>query len=228
MSEMHSSGSVKRIVRLQSIPSEARFAPRQKNGLAHQQTSRPGVARANSFPRVVPATTQADRISIDIWSWMIASFMEGFALYGASFHGIPAPPVDPHSAKTGATPPEKNSFHERHISLVSSSADPVGKTPELEGGSDSLTPELGEPSATDRPAGRDDRLDAVEFGQPNRRHWLTSCRGSVVTLWRHWRLERRIKKSVAALADFDDQTLFDMGIPRRSQIEQVVRYCHDC
>lgn len=227
MSEMHSSGSVKRIVRLQSIPSEARFAPREKNGLADQQTSRPGVARANSLPRVVPATTQADRTPIDIWSWMIASFIEGFALYGASFHGIPAFPVDPHSAKTGATPPEKNSFHGRHISLVSSSADPVGKTPELGRGSDSLTPALGEPSAIDRPAGRDG-LDALEFGQPNRWHWLTSCRGRVVTLWKYWRRERKIKKSVAALADFDDQTLFDMGIPRRSQIEQVVRYCHDC
>ncbi|MEA2911223.1 MAG: hypothetical protein QOJ15_3304 [Bradyrhizobium sp.] len=227
MSEMHSSGSVKRIVRLQSIPSEARFAPREKNGLAHQQTSRPGLARAKSLPRVVPATTQADRIPIDIWSWMIASFIEGFALYGASFHGIPALPVDPHSAKTGATPPEKNSFHGRHISLVSSSADPVGKTPELGRSLDSLTPELGEPSATDRSAGRDG-LDALEFGQLNRWHWPTSCRGSVVTLWRHWRRERKIKKSVAALADFDDQTLFDMGIPRRSQIEQVVRYCHDC
>jgi uncharacterized protein YjiS (DUF1127 family) len=227
MSEMHSSGSVKRIVRLQSIPSEARFAPREKNGLAHQQTSRPGVARANSLPRVVPATTQADRIPIDIWSWMIASFIEGFALYGASFHGIPALPVDPHSAKTGATPPEKKSFHGRHISLVSSSADPLGKTPELGRDSDSLTPESGEPSATDRPAGRD-MLDALEFSQPNRWHWLTSYRGRVVTLWKYWRRERKIKKSVAALADFDDQTLFDMGIPRRSQIEQVVRYCHDC
>jgi uncharacterized protein YjiS (DUF1127 family) len=227
MSEMHSSGSVKRIVRLQSIPSEARFAPREKNGLAHQQTSRPGPARANSLRSVVPATTQADRIPIDIWSWMIASFIEGFALYGASFHGIPAFPVDPHSAKTGATPPEKNSFHGRHISLVSSSADPVGKTPELGRDSDSLTPAPGESSATNRPAGRDG-LDALEFGQPNRWHWLTSYRGRVVILWKYWRRERKIKKSVAALADFDDQTLFDMGIPRRSQIEQVVRYCHDC
>jgi hypothetical protein len=40
--------------------------------------------------------------------------------------------------------------------------------------------------------------------------------------------ERKIKTTVAALAKLDDRTLLDMGIPHRSQIEQVVRYCHDC
>jgi uncharacterized protein YjiS (DUF1127 family) len=40
--------------------------------------------------------------------------------------------------------------------------------------------------------------------------------------------EREIKKAVTALAEFDDRTLRDMGIPHRSQIEQVVRYCRDC
>ena len=40
--------------------------------------------------------------------------------------------------------------------------------------------------------------------------------------------EREIKKAVTALREFDDRTLRDMGIPHRSQIEQVVRYCRDC
>ena len=40
--------------------------------------------------------------------------------------------------------------------------------------------------------------------------------------------EREIKKAVTALGEFDDRTLRDMGIPHRSQIEQVVRYCRDC
>jgi uncharacterized protein YjiS (DUF1127 family) len=31
-----------------------------------------------------------------------------------------------------------------------------------------------------------------------------------------------------ALAQFDERTLRDMGIASRSEIEQVVRYCHDC
>jgi hypothetical protein len=40
--------------------------------------------------------------------------------------------------------------------------------------------------------------------------------------------ERKIKTTVAALAELDDWILLDMGIPHRSQIEQVVRYCYDC
>ena len=47
-------------------------------------------------------------------------------------------------------------------------------------------------------------------------------------LWAHWRREREIKRAVAALTQFDDRTLRDMGISSRSEIEQVVRYCHDC
>ena len=53
--------------------------------------------------------------------------------------------------------------------------------------------------------------------------------GSLQTLLaEHGRQEREIKKAVAALAKLDDRTLRDIGIPRRSQIEQVVRYCRDC
>jgi hypothetical protein len=40
--------------------------------------------------------------------------------------------------------------------------------------------------------------------------------------------EREIAKAVAALAEFDDLTLRELGIPDRSQIERTVRYCHDC
>jgi uncharacterized protein YjiS (DUF1127 family) len=40
--------------------------------------------------------------------------------------------------------------------------------------------------------------------------------------------ERAIEKAVAALAELDDGTLRDLGIPDRSQIEPTVRYCHDC
>jgi uncharacterized protein YjiS (DUF1127 family) len=53
--------------------------------------------------------------------------------------------------------------------------------------------------------------------------------GSLRTvLAEHGRREREIKKAVAALAKLDDRTLRDLGIPQRSQIEQVVRYCRDC
>jgi uncharacterized protein YjiS (DUF1127 family) len=57
---------------------------------------------------------------------------------------------------------------------------------------------------------------------------LTTSAGSLRTLLARGRRERDIKKAVAALAKLDDRTLRDIGIPQRSQIEQVVRYCRDC
>jgi uncharacterized protein YjiS (DUF1127 family) len=57
---------------------------------------------------------------------------------------------------------------------------------------------------------------------------LLTLLADVATLWMRGRREREIKKSVAALAKLDDRTLRDIGIPQRSLIEQVVRYCRDC
>jgi uncharacterized protein YjiS (DUF1127 family) len=51
---------------------------------------------------------------------------------------------------------------------------------------------------------------------------LTTSAGSLRTvLAERGRREREIKKAVAALAKLDDRTLRDIGIPQRSQIEQV-------
>ena len=44
----------------------------------------------------------------------------------------------------------------------------------------------------------------------------------------YWRNEREIRRAVRALAEFDDQTLRDMGIPDRSQVEFTVRFCREC
>ena len=45
----------------------------------------------------------------------------------------------------------------------------------------------------------------------------------VANRWARWRREREIKKAVATLAEFDDRTLRDIGIPHRSQIEHAAR-----
>lgn len=50
----------------------------------------------------------------------------------------------------------------------------------------------------------------------------------VAGAWAQWCRERQIKRAVSALSEFDDRTLRDMGIPTRSRIEHVVRYCRDC
>jgi uncharacterized protein YjiS (DUF1127 family) len=60
------------------------------------------------------------------------------------------------------------------------------------------------------------------------RNLPASMYDAAVAFWAHWRREREIRKAVAALAQFDDRSLRDMGIRSRSEIEQVVRYCRDC
>ena len=60
------------------------------------------------------------------------------------------------------------------------------------------------------------------------RNWLAQPWRAIASRWGHWRRQREIKKAVAALTKLDDKTLRDIGIPHRSQIEQVVRYCRDC
>jgi uncharacterized protein YjiS (DUF1127 family) len=48
------------------------------------------------------------------------------------------------------------------------------------------------------------------------------------SLWKYWRNEREIRRTVRALAEFDDQTLRAMGIQDRSLVEFTVRYCREC
>jgi uncharacterized protein YjiS (DUF1127 family) len=50
---------------------------------------------------------------------------------------------------------------------------------------------------------------------------------AIASRWAKWRREREIKRAVTILAEFDDRTLRDMGIPHQSLIEQIVRYGRD-
>lgn len=68
--------------------------------------------------------------------------------------------------------------------------------------------------------------DAARLSWPSRA--LAIVTAAVAGCAAHWRRERDIKRAVEALAQLDDRMLRDMGIPNRSEIEQVVRYCHDC
>jgi uncharacterized protein YjiS (DUF1127 family) len=63
---------------------------------------------------------------------------------------------------------------------------------------------------------------------PNHWSWPTSSWQVFDTLWAHWRGERQIRTAIDALAELDDRTLRDMGIPHRSQIEYTIRYCRSC
>src|SRR5262249_48821853 len=57
-------------------------------------------------------------------------------------------------------------------------------------------------------------------------------RSSIKTLiaapWSYWRNEFEVRRTTRALAELDDHTLRDLGIPERSQIEFTVRFCREC
>jgi uncharacterized protein YjiS (DUF1127 family) len=59
-------------------------------------------------------------------------------------------------------------------------------------------------------------------------YWLASLKDAILSFHARRRRERDVRRTVAALSQFNDQTLRDMGIPSRSQIELVVRFCYDC
>ncbi|TAI67373.1 hypothetical protein CWO89_02890 [Bradyrhizobium sp. Leo170] len=66
----------------------------------------------------------------------------------------------------------------------------------------------------------------VEF-HVDRSSFNTSL-SSTPSLWTQWENEREVRRAVRALAALDDQTLREMGIRDRSQVEFTVRFCRDC
>ena len=69
------------------------------------------------------------------------------------------------------------------------------------------------------------KVDRYRFVHPG---WLSMIWRAIASGWAERRREREIKRAVAALADYDDRMLLDMGFSHRSQIEQIVRNGRDC
>jgi uncharacterized protein YjiS (DUF1127 family) len=71
-----------------------------------------------------------------------------------------------------------------------------------------------------------------ELSQPSRprdaKRRVLSLAAAASWICERWRREREIRRAIDALAKLDDRTLRDIGIPDRSQIDPVVRYCRDC
>jgi uncharacterized protein YjiS (DUF1127 family) len=210
---------------------ELRFDPRGSHSIAHTElmrARRSDGAEANSLPAVRPTITRIDAS----WSSVFAFFTEGFALYGASYCGsvnvIATSPIEACPTEAQAGQSERLCARERRgsIAIVYSSTGP-----ELEGA------ELGNET---NPAGPESEVSSEDAGlsrfyswpsstdRSNRLNWLTRPSAAIARRWAHWRRQREIKRAVAALVEFDDRTLRDIGIPCRSGIEQVVRYGRDC
>ena len=155
-----------------------------------------------STSRPVTPVAEADRPPDSLW-WAALTFcMEGFAIYGASLHPNAAFPAQamPNSAKV----PQPRLAHEQQLAV----AEPRRSWPT-------------------------ENSDAVELAcadaRPSRHwNWLSSLGETIVTLWTYWRREREIKRAVAALAEYDDRTLRDLGICGRADIERAVRDSRDC
>ncbi|WP_445220616.1 DUF1127 domain-containing protein [Bradyrhizobium sp. Pa8] len=156
-------------------------------------------------PSVAPAAAQ-DQPATTFWWAVFASVMEGFALYGASLHPTAAVPVHAMlDAVRESRPPSADRTPPAPAKSVSDGA----------GNSGNIVLFDRVPPRDARPA----------------RSWLRSlgaALGTVMALPAHWRREWEIRQAVAALMEFDDRTLRDIGIHGRSEIERMVRYCRDC
>lgn len=148
--------------------------------------------------RLVPPA-EADAPPASPWRVAFEFVMEGFAMYGASLHPTATMPVQ--IIRTSS----KSAF-------------------------------TGAQWSTDHASRPWEDDHAVEFERdvradvPPSHHWSWpgSLAATIAARWTHWRREREIKRAVAALSQYDDRTLRDMGICGRADIEQVVRYCRDC
>jgi uncharacterized protein YjiS (DUF1127 family) len=184
----------------------------------------------NSRPAAMPAITRADRQNTGPWSSMFTFFMEGFALYGAAYgtllNEITTSLVEPAPIDAKAEKPSVNE-RRRTIAIVSSTTSPEVAGSELENDTSRTGPSTEAPS-------EDTGLAAIygshsfDTDRSSRRNWLIKPWSAIASRRERRRHEREIKKAVAALMELDSRTLRDIGIPHRSQIEQVVRYCRDC
>jgi uncharacterized protein YjiS (DUF1127 family) len=223
--------STNRIARWPNVPSdeEIYFDLHDKRGIAYEELTRtrpPVVTGATSVSDVMPVT---DRQETSLWSSVIKCLMQGFALSGASMHPTTCPAVvfDSDEKKT----PQRREFilHERRGAISSVWATASRRAaPGLERDGHQTAPPGSVVAFAEDGFREFDGTNSLHSGQPNRWNWLASSWKGVVILWADVRREREIKKAIAALAELDDRTLRDIGIPHRSRIEQVVRYGRDC
>ena len=210
-------------VRRQSSPEQiSRAAPRDRRDVpAGRLTPAAEISKAEAGlpPETRPAAGQPDAI----WPLVYWFFLEGFALYGASVHGLATSALTAIVDEVGARRPPELSWRKRRKSnsLVSSAARAEMAVLESEGAVDRRAFGSGGPSTRDAAAGEFDRYRFVHPG------WLNRTWRAIASRWANWRRERETNKIIAAVAQYDDRVLRDMGFSNRSQIEQIVRNGRD-
>ena len=179
-----------------------RIVPSDDSGMA-RQTPASKSELPESSPMAISTTARTGYARTSLCLSVLAAFSEGFGAYGMALYPT-------------ADFPLQAILVERRESLQH----PGNRSPAVTGhahGAEILPENIR--------FGGGSTLDA---SPPWYRNLPASIYGAATAFWAHWRREREIRKAVAALAQFDDRSLRDMGIAGRSEIEQVVRYCHDC
>jgi hypothetical protein len=201
-------------VRRHGTPEQAsRVAARDRREILPELTS------AESF-EATPAMAQADASWLSLF-WL---FLEGFAVCGALFHGFATTAV---TIEVGARRPLELSRRQRlqPASPVPPSARAEMTVLEREDSIDRTSFGKRIPFRRDGRQFPARKVDRYRFVHPG---WLSMIWRAIASGWAERRREREIKQAVAALADYDDRMLLDMGISHRSQIEQIVRNGRDC
>lgn len=211
--------SANRVTRLYGLPSRLlRVDPRDRRDIGHD-----GLTRAPRLDGTDVSPARLDRQDTTSWSSSIlAFFMEGFALYGASYHASPhaiaASPADTSRAEASAPQPEEISWRARRraMAIVFSAMHPG--VAELEG-------DINRAAPGSETASGDTSFDV---DRSNGRSWLTKPWQAITARWAQGRRQREIKKAFAALMEPDRRASRNFGIPHRSRIEEIARYRRDC
>jgi uncharacterized protein YjiS (DUF1127 family) len=200
------------------------FDLRDDNRAARRAPAEPAHPDSADVDPSLGALQRADRI----FTAVISACLEGFALYAMAY----LPPINPEQsspAETETAQSEKLSVRERRksIAIVSSSANPEAKQSKPSNGSH-RTKSKSEALSEHASVAESYRSRSFETDRSGHRHWPTMPWSRVASKWRRWRHEREIAALAADLAELDDRTSRDIGIPHRSQIERAVRYGRDC
>jgi uncharacterized protein YjiS (DUF1127 family) len=203
--------------------------PLEMSGISDESSARapqPDLADLKSSPAA--ARTVTDNPEIGFWPSVMGFILEGFALYAVSLHSARPFPVESHPDEEIPASSEISARERRRfVSLVSAPAS-QGAISRAEPETDHTRRAGSEVATVGDDLGDFDHATSLHAGRSFRWSWLTSCWETVVTFWMHGRKEWEVNRAVAALMNLDDQTLRDIGIPDRSQIKQIVRYCRDC
>jgi uncharacterized protein YjiS (DUF1127 family) len=216
---LNSQSAITAIRRYSGPEQTSHVAPRDRRDIPGERLT-PSAENSRSETNSFQATAM-DRPD---WPPVYWFFLEGFALYGASLHGLTTGAVAASSGKAGVWQSLARWWRERRksISLVSSSARAELAVLESEDAIERTAFGSGMLSTKDAATREADRYRFVHPG------WLSMIWRAIASRWAKRRREREITKAVAALQEYDDRLLRDLGIPHRSLIEQIVRDGRDC